>query len=77
MCKADISVYSTYWIGDQAAFPSKDLRSEAERVCVNWDLIEGWARERLLERNKFKVLAGPYEKKQPEEGLHETEGAHL
>ncbi|KAI1391131.1 uncharacterized protein F4822DRAFT_175052 [Hypoxylon trugodes] len=61
MCKADIAVYTAYWIGDQYAHPSKELRSKSDTVCVNWKAIEEWSRDRLLERNKYKVKPGPYE----------------
>ncbi|KAG9236195.1 hypothetical protein BJ875DRAFT_357948, partial [Amylocarpus encephaloides] len=32
MCKADVAVYTAYWIGDHTAFPSKELRSNSNTV---------------------------------------------
>ncbi|GAW21674.1 hypothetical protein ANO14919_111970 [Xylariales sp. No.14919] len=62
MCKADIAVYTAYWIGDHDAFPNKELRSNSDRICVNWEAIDGWARTRLLPKDKYKVKPGPFEK---------------
>jgi hypothetical protein len=61
MCKADLAVYTAYWIGDQYAYPSKELRSESETVCVDLSIVDAWARARLLPKNKYKVRPGPYE----------------
>ncbi|KAF7949334.1 uncharacterized protein EAE97_002843 [Botrytis byssoidea] len=61
MCKADVSLYTAYWIGDHNALPNKELRSESETVCVNWEPINAWSRERLLPRNKYKTRPGPFE----------------
>ncbi|KAI0416906.1 hypothetical protein F5X98DRAFT_364129 [Xylaria grammica] len=62
MCKADIAVYTAYWIGDHDAFPNKELRSNSDRICVNWEAIDGWARTRLLPKDRYKVKPGPFEK---------------
>ncbi|EDN97922.1 predicted protein [Sclerotinia sclerotiorum 1980 UF-70] len=40
MCKADVGLYTAYWIGDHNAFPNKELRSESETI------------ERMLERSR-------------------------
>jgi hypothetical protein len=61
MCKADPAVYTAYWIGDQHAFPNKELRSGSDTVCVDWEGIDSWARTRLLPKNKYKVRPGPFE----------------
>ncbi|KAK3368269.1 hypothetical protein B0H63DRAFT_565001 [Podospora didyma] len=77
MCKADVSIYTAYWIGDHTAPISKELRSNSDTVCVNWDAIDGWARERLLEQNKYLVRPGPYEKIQGEHShSHDHEHNH-
>ncbi|KAI1073900.1 hypothetical protein F5B20DRAFT_565440 [Whalleya microplaca] len=62
MCKADVAIYTAYWIGDHSAFPSKELRSNSDTVCLNWDAIDEWARARLLPKDKYKVKPGPFEK---------------
>ncbi|KAK0625001.1 hypothetical protein B0T17DRAFT_492635 [Bombardia bombarda] len=62
MCKADVAMYTAYWIGDHTAIPSKELRSNSDTVCVDWEAIDGWARQRLLPKDKYKVRPGPFEK---------------
>ncbi|KAF2794548.1 hypothetical protein K505DRAFT_324690, partial [Melanomma pulvis-pyrius CBS 109.77] len=62
MCKADLAIYTAYWIGDHKALPSKELRSESDTVCVNWEAIDTWSRKRLLPKNEYKVRPGPFEK---------------
>lgn len=61
MCKADVGLYTAYWIGDHNAFPNKELRSESETVCVNWEAIDAWSRKRLLPKYKYKTRPGPFE----------------
>ncbi|KAK4209725.1 Alpha/Beta hydrolase protein [Rhypophila decipiens] len=34
MCKADVSLYTAYWIGDHTAVPSKELRSKSDTVSM-------------------------------------------
>lgn len=70
MCKADVSLYTAYWIGDHTAVPSKELRSKSDTVCVDWDAIDGWARNRLLPQNKYLVRPGPYETETKEHKHH-------
>lgn len=56
MRKADVGLYTAYWIGD-----NKELRSNSETVGVNWEAIDTWSRERLLPKNKYKTRPGPFE----------------
>ncbi|KAI1646300.1 uncharacterized protein F4817DRAFT_341177 [Daldinia loculata] len=63
MCKADLAIYTAYWIGDQNALPSKELRSNSDTVCVNWEAVEVWSRARSLPAG-YKVRPGPFEKDQ-------------
>ena len=74
MCKADLAVYTAYWIGNHTALPSKELRSKSDTVCVDWEAIVGWARERLLPKNTYKVRPGPYEKLPAREDIAEGHG---
>ncbi|KAI5923267.1 hypothetical protein F4810DRAFT_669587 [Camillea tinctor] len=62
MCKADLALYTAYWIGDHKAFPNKELRSKSDTICVNWDAIDEWARSRLLPKDRYKVRPGPFER---------------
>ena len=62
MCHADMAVSSVEWIASSDEPVNKQLRSNAEVTCVNWDAVESWAQERVLERKKFKLRAGPFEK---------------
>lgn len=62
MCHADVSVYTASWIADSHEHPNKDLVAGGERVCVDWDTIEKWSRERALVKNVYKVKPGPFEK---------------
>ena len=61
MCHADTAVYNAEWVGDSHEPRNKELRSNGELTCVNWEVLDKWARERALERKKFLVKAGPYE----------------
>jgi hypothetical protein len=61
MCRADLALYTAYWIGDHTAFPSKELRSNSDTICVDWEAIDGWARTRLLPKDRYKVKPGPFE----------------
>ena len=61
MCHADMAVSSVEWIASSHDPENKQLRSNAEVTCVNWDAVESWAHERVLERKKFKLRAGPFE----------------
>ncbi|KAF2492905.1 hypothetical protein BU16DRAFT_620214 [Lophium mytilinum] len=62
MCHADVGLYSFEWVGDSREARNKVLRSDAETVCVDWEALSGWAGERALEKGRFKLLAGPFEK---------------
>ncbi|KAF1952410.1 hypothetical protein CC80DRAFT_452683 [Byssothecium circinans] len=62
MCKTDLAMYTAYWIADHTALPSKELRSNLDTVCVNWEGIDGWARSRLLPKDNYNVRPGPFEK---------------
>ncbi|KAL1880100.1 hypothetical protein Daus18300_001463 [Diaporthe australafricana] len=55
-------LHMTYWIGDHTALPSKELRSNSDTVCVDWEAIDAWSRKRLLPKDKYKVKPGPFEK---------------
>ncbi|KAI0814709.1 hypothetical protein GGR55DRAFT_632897 [Xylaria sp. FL0064] len=61
MCKADVALYTAYWIGDHTTIPSKELRSGSDTVCVNWEAVDSWARSRMLLRDRYKVRPGPFE----------------
>ena len=67
MCHADMAFYSAEWIADSHEPVNKELRSEGLLKCKNWDAVESWSRKKALERGKFLLRAGPYEKD------HETE----
>ncbi|CAG9942459.1 unnamed protein product [Clonostachys rosea f. rosea IK726] len=65
MCKADPAMYTGYWIANHTVIPSKELRSNSDTICVNWEALDGWARERLLPADKYKVKPGPFENQMP------------
>ncbi|KAF2756443.1 proline-specific pep [Pseudovirgaria hyperparasitica] len=43
MCKADVALYSAYWIGDQYTFPSKELQSNSDTVGYIITLLQSSA----------------------------------
>ncbi|KAF2178041.1 hypothetical protein K469DRAFT_696153 [Zopfia rhizophila CBS 207.26] len=63
MCHADTAVYVAEWIGDSREPVSKELKSNAERMCVNWESLHNWVRSRALLPYQFKLLPGLFEKK--------------
>ena len=46
MCRADISLVTFEWQAPDNPKPAP--RSNAERECINWQLLDGWARERAV-----------------------------
>jgi hypothetical protein len=60
MCHPDLSLWSAEWVSNNAAVRSKEIRSNAELECVNWDMINQWALPRALQRG-YKVRPGPFE----------------
>ena len=62
MCHADMAVYSAEWVKDSREAKNKELRSEGLLTCKNWDAVENWSHKRALERHKFLLRAGPYER---------------
>lgn len=73
MCHPDLSMWSAYWVADSHEPDSKLLRSEGESVCVNWDSLNQWALTRRLERRKFKLRAGRYEKGHSQDHLEDVQ----
>jgi hypothetical protein len=68
MCHADLSIYSAEWIADSHELEPKILRSNGESNCLNWNAVETWARGRALERKKFYLRPGPFEKERISSG---------
>jgi hypothetical protein len=60
MCHPDLSLWSAEWVSDNADVRSKEIRSNAELECVNWDRINQWAIPHALQRG-YKVQPGPFE----------------
>ncbi|KAH8699379.1 hypothetical protein GQ44DRAFT_764740 [Phaeosphaeriaceae sp. PMI808] len=63
MCKADSSLYAGYWIAADGSWPSKELRSNSQQVCTNWEKLDKWARERMLPKGEYFVKPGPFDNK--------------
>ena len=61
MCHADLAFYSAEWVADSHEPVNKQLRSEGQLTCKNWDAVESWSRERALKLREFLLRAGPYE----------------
>ncbi|KAI9711311.1 MAG: hypothetical protein M1820_002298 [Bogoriella megaspora] len=62
MCHADLGLFSVEWVGDSSqGAEGKNLRSNAHSICVNWEALDAWARNRALEKGKFLLRAGPFE----------------
>ncbi|KAL2037447.1 hypothetical protein N7G274_009727 [Stereocaulon virgatum] len=68
MCHADLSIYSAEWVADSHEPEPKILRSNGESNCLNWNAVETWARGRALERKKFYLRPGPFEKERGPSG---------
>lgn len=62
MCHVDVAMGSAVWIAGSDKEHSKNLRSNAEVKCVNWDAIEFWAKKRVLKTRKFKLRVESFEK---------------
>lgn len=45
MCRADTSLYTFRWRGGDVT-RKPELKTNAERVCVNWQAVETWGQER-------------------------------
>ncbi|KAI9674945.1 MAG: hypothetical protein M1822_009007 [Bathelium mastoideum] len=56
MCSADTSFYTFYWPNPNAHRPSS--KSNAKRYCVNWDALDGWARERAIDLDPWLIRPG-------------------
>ena len=48
MCRADTALYSAEWVKGSHEPDNKEIRSDAEVMCVKWDSIDSWARSRAL-----------------------------
>ena len=46
MCKADTSLYTFQWKSSNDTKPA--TKSNSERVCVEWDPLADWARQRAM-----------------------------
>lgn len=56
MCHADISIYTYDWIpGYRKPWPNFKVDHE----CVNWDILNGWAKERAFSLFDQKSLVHP------------------
>jgi hypothetical protein len=43
MCTPNLGLYSFKWKGDNE---KPELKTGAERKCVNWDAVQDWSNER-------------------------------
>jgi len=48
MCHADVGMYSVEWIEDPVDRVDKQLKSNAQSMCVDWDQFDSWGRERAV-----------------------------
>lgn len=60
MCHANTAIYTGEWLDDAAVPISPHLRTGSVAHCVNWDVMDGWARQRALVPGRFRYLPGPY-----------------
>ncbi|GAB1319328.1 hypothetical protein MFIFM68171_09538 [Madurella fahalii] len=60
MCHANTAIYTAEWTDDPHSPVNKELRSDAVTTCVNWDALNGWARQRALVPGHYHYLSGPY-----------------
>lgn len=56
MCRADVSLFTLQWSRDSPR-PRADFTQEHE--CVNFDLINSWARKRRVDASKPGILTHP------------------
>ena len=64
MCHADMAVGSAVWIADSDKEQSKNLCSNAEVSCTNWDTLKFEANERVLETKNFTFASRTFRKKE-------------
>lgn len=51
MCRADTSLATFFWRGDEPV-----SRVYSERECVNWELLDKWARTRMVNMTDRSIL---------------------
>lgn len=52
MCRGDMSLATFYWRGDQPV-----SRVYSERECVNWEIIDTWARKQMVNMSDISIFA--------------------
>ncbi|KAF2638103.1 hypothetical protein P280DRAFT_492029 [Massarina eburnea CBS 473.64] len=75
MCHGYPTFYTGEWVADSKSFPNKELRPGGLTKCVNWDSMDGWARQRALNVQEHKVKPGPFEKHYGKHESHKTGGS--
>ncbi|KAI0159777.1 hypothetical protein GGR57DRAFT_458659 [Xylariaceae sp. FL1272] len=60
MCHANTAVYTVAWRDDPRQPVDMDLKSDSKHICLKWQSLNSWARERALVPGHFKYLSGPY-----------------
>jgi len=65
MCHADLSMLTGEWVAPSDELERIELRTNSQSMCVKWDPIQSWAMSRFLERGKYSIRAGPFEKHRP------------
>ena len=51
MCRADMSLATFYWRDGKPV-----SRVESERECVNWEIIDKWARDQMVDVSDTSIL---------------------
>ena len=57
MLHTDMAMSSTIWIAISHKENSKNLRSNPEVSCANWDAVESWANEKVLDTKNLKFTS--------------------
>ncbi|KAK4107237.1 hypothetical protein N656DRAFT_849603 [Canariomyces notabilis] len=59
LCHANTAIYTVEYTGNPRSPVGRDLKSRAVTKCVNWDALNGWARQRALVPGQYSYILRP------------------
>ena len=60
VCRGDVSIIPYAWLRNhKKEIEGPTLQRGAPRLCVNWDALEGWAKDRKVDLRQEGVLNAP------------------
>lgn len=60
MCHADLAMLSGEWTANSNEYEHVTLRTNAESLCVNWEAVHQWVKDRALPKGQYKIRVGPF-----------------